>query len=155
MSSADFAVIEPALLEQIKNSDTEEYLEALIDRGEYHKAYETMSKRALPQKNWYSSADYQQAATRLEEHLPEQIIEHYFRLMQRLIEQGAGKDRKNYVAAVRYLGRAKSVYLRVLKDEERWRRKLAEIKLMFASRRAFIEELRPVEKTDFDLSPED
>jgi len=145
LTTEDFKGVEEELLRHIKRENTEEYLDILIGRREYQKAYQVMVKNASPQLHWYSTRDYLKAAKKLEKHFPEKIIEYYFSFMQRLIEAGAGKDRRNYKSAVAYLRYAKSVYLEILKDVPRWERKLDEIRALYSTRRALLEELKVVE----------
>jgi hypothetical protein len=141
----DFAKAATGFLARLRQGNTTGYLEVLIKRGEYETALQAMKEAARPDYRWYGMQDYEHAAKTLEPHFPEALIEYYFSFMLYLVEAGAGKDRRNYKQAVFYLERAKSVYTDVLKDPVRWQNKLAEIREMFKTRRAFLEEARSVD----------
>jgi hypothetical protein len=140
LTKDDFAQIETLLLDTIKAVDHEIYLDVLIQRGELREAMDAMRKSARPTPHRYSRVDHHRAAEQLAQHFPEEIIEYYFGFATSLIGLGAGRNRKNYKAAVDYLSLARHVYLDVLQDNARWRRKLTEIRGLYQSRRAFLEE---------------
>lgn len=140
LTNQDFQAIEEQLLEKLKKANLDAYLEALIQREDYLLAMDIVENHIHRWMGSYTSQDYISILRLLEPLLPYRVIEAYEKLANSFIRQGAGKRRKNYLAAVRSLNDMKRVYLEVLNDPAAWRQKIVILRGLNESKRAFMEE---------------
>ena len=133
LNDSDWQTVESTLFSSLKKRDIEGYLRICLAKGLKQEVYDTITEKFYPWSN-----DYDYFADKLKNDFPEKIIEYYFHFALHYVENGA--NRKSYKQSMKYLKKAKAIYLNVLKDKPRWENKLAEIRERNKKRRAFLEE---------------
>ncbi|HJH26142.1 MAG TPA: hypothetical protein C5S37_05045 [Methanophagales archaeon] len=83
--------------------------------------------------------EFDEFAAKLEEDFPEGIIEYYWQNAYRNIPGG---NRGTYRIAAGYLAKVKRIYINLLKDESRWKKRFFDLKAEFKNRPAFLDEVR-------------
>ncbi|MDR1157780.1 MAG: hypothetical protein LBK75_05655 [Oscillospiraceae bacterium] len=134
------------LFGELKKRDFTGYLNICLDEGLKQEVYDIIFKKGPVSRGfgfWGIDRDY--FADKLKHDFPEDISEYFAQLALRHAEGGAGPNRRGYKQAVRYYGKVKDIYVRVLKDKPRWEQLFADLKERHKKRKAFLEEARELE----------
>jgi len=92
-----------------------------------------------PEMQWGMRNEFDEFAANLEEDFPERTIEYYWQNAYRNIPRG---NRGTYRIAAGYLAKVKRIYVNLLKDESRWKKRFSDLKAEFKNRPAFLDEVR-------------
>ena len=134
LNEADWKNAENKLFVALKKRDITGYMNICLQKGLKQEVYDIIAANT---STWN---DYDFYADKLKNDFPEKIIEYYVKRALNHVENGA--NRKSYITSMKYFKKAKEIYLEILKDEPRWKSKLAEIRERYNKRKAFMEESR-------------
>ena len=129
--------IEPKIFKDIQEKDICDYLRICLDKNMRETVLHTILKP--PENQWIMINEFDEFAAKLEEDFPEKIIEYYWQSAYRNIPGG---NRNTYRIAAGYLTKVKHIYINLLKDESRWKKRFSELKVEFKNRPAFLDEVR-------------
>ncbi len=137
LKDADWKPIEPKIIKDIQERDIYDYLRICLDKN----MKETVLHAILnpPKNQWIMKNEFDEFAEKLEEEFPERIIEYYW---QRAYRNIPGGNRNTYRVAAGYLAKVKHIYINLLKDESKWRKRFSDLKAEFKNRPAFLDEVR-------------
>ena len=135
----DWNKYEADILQEMKDQDIEAYLRICIDKDKKDEVIEYIKGSVKNKLGYPIMINLNEFADKLKKDYPKEVIEYYYRKAFSNIENG---DRKTYKVAVKYLEKAKNIYINILKDENRWNMKLLEIKSRYSRKKAFLEEAR-------------
>ncbi|MCK4475101.1 MAG: hypothetical protein KAU16_00045 [Methanophagales archaeon] len=137
MRAADWKQVEPKIFKDVQEKDICDYLRICLDKNMRETVLHTILK---PSKNqWIMINEFDEFAAKLEEDFPEKIIEYYWQSAYRNIPGG---NRNTYRIAAGYLAKVKHIYINLLKDESRWKKRFSGLKAEFKNRPAFLDEVR-------------
>ncbi|RJS77638.1 hypothetical protein CW713_10055 [Methanophagales archaeon] len=137
MRAADWKQVEPKIFKDIQEKDICDYLRICLDKNMKETVLHTILKP--PENQWIMKNDFDEFADKLEADFPEKIIEYYWQSAYRNIPGG---NRNTYRIASGYLAKVKHIYINLLKDESRWKKRFSDLKAEFKNRPAFLDEVR-------------
>ena len=141
LKEPDWNSIEPEIFNKIKEKDLYDYLRICLDKDMKETVIESLMNLNTPIYNQGLSIEdgFNGLADELANDFPENVIEYYWKKACKNIPNG---NRKTYKFAAKYLGKPKSIYIDVLKDETTWHKRFSDLKSQFKSRPAFLDEVR-------------
>ncbi len=137
MRAADWKQVEPKIFKDIQEKDICDYLRICLDKNMKETVLHTILKP--PENQWIMKNVFDEFADKLEADFPEKIIEYYWQSAYRNIPGG---NRNTYRIASGYLAKVKHIYINLLKDELRWKKRFSDLKAEFKNRPAFLDEVR-------------
>jgi len=137
MRATDWKQVEPKIFKDIQEKDICDYLRICLDKNMKETVLHTILKP--PENQWIMKNDFDEFADKLEADFPEKIIEYYWQSAYRNIPGG---NRNTYRIASGYLAKVKHIYINLLKDESRWKKRFSDLKAEFKNRPAFLDEVR-------------
>jgi hypothetical protein len=137
LRAADWKQAEPKIFKDVQEKDICDYLRICMDKNMKEAVLHTILNP--PGMQWGMRNDFDEFAAKLEEDFPERIIEYYWQSAYRNIPGG---NRKTYRIAAGYLAKVKHIYINLLKDESRWKKRFSGLKAEFKKRPAFLDEVR-------------
>jgi len=142
LTETDWKTIEPKIIQKIRENDLENYLQICLDKGLKKEVIDIVLNPPKKQSGigfWFDrDYDFDTFANQLKEEFPEKIIEYYW---QKAYENIPGGNRNTYDMAAHYLMKVKKIYINILKDENKWNQRYADLKTEFKKRPAFLEEV--------------
>lgn len=139
LSKEDWEKIEPEIIREAQNRNIYEYMNICLDKGMKDTVINIIVSPPKDQWGYSTYSDFDSFAEKLEKDYPQEILEYYYKRAYIRIANG---DRKTYKEAVRYLGKVKAIYLKYLKDADKWAQILSNLQIEFRKRPAFIDELK-------------
>jgi hypothetical protein len=140
LRDADWREVEPRLSRELQEKSLKEWLRICLDKG----MKDTVRKVVLgkkPPSCWeLPEEDADLLVDGLSRDYPEEVMEHYWSKARGRIQWG--HQRGSYREAARFLGKAKDIQVRVLKDGAGWTKRISALREEHVRRRALIEELR-------------
>jgi len=136
LRAADWKQVEPEIFKDIQEKDICDYLRICLDKNLKEAVLHTILNP--PEMQWRMRNDFDEFAAKLEEDFPERIIEYYWQSAYRNIPGGS---RNTYRIAAGYLAKVKHIYVNLLKDESRWKKRFSGLKAEFKKRPAFLDEV--------------
>ena len=137
MRAADWKQVEPKIFKDVQEKDICDYLRICLDKNMKEAVLHTILNP--PEMQWGMRNEFDEFAAKLEEDFPEKIIEYYWQSAYRNIPGG---NRNTYRIAAGYLAKVKHIYINLLKDESRWKKRFSGLKAEFKNRPAFLDEVR-------------
>lgn len=137
MRAADWKQVEPEIFKDVQEKDICDYLRICMDKNMKEAVLHTILNP--PEMQWGMRNEFDEFAAKLEEDFPEGIIEYYWQNAYRNIPGG---NRGTYRIAAGYLAKVKRIYINLLKDESRWKKRFFDLKAEFKNRPAFLDEVR-------------
>ena len=137
MQAADWKQVEPEIFKDVQEKDICDYLRICMDKNMKETVLHTILKP--PENQWIIKNEFDEFANKLEEEFPEKIIEYYWQSAYRHIPGG---NRNTYRIVAGYLAKVKHIYINLLKDESRWKKRFSDLKAEFKNRPAFLDEVR-------------
>lgn len=146
LTETDWKTIEPEIIQKIRESDIEDYLQICIDRGLKKEVVDVLLNPPKKQSGIGFGFDreynFDTFANQLKEEFPEEILEYYWKKAYSNIPGGT---RGTYQIAARYLTKIKHIYIDILQNEPQWNQRFSDLKTEFKKRPAFLEEVQIVE----------
>ncbi|MBI3193061.1 MAG: hypothetical protein HYZ34_01185 [Ignavibacteriae bacterium] len=143
LTETDWNQVEPEIFQQIRNTDTEDYIRICLDKGLKQEAVHilllSLQKQPGVRFVFLAEENFDEFADRLKEEFPEDITMYYWQKAYRNIHNG---NRSTYRIAVQYFKKAKQIFIKILEKETLWNERIAAVRIEFKQRRAFIEEAR-------------
>jgi hypothetical protein len=139
LTESDWEKIEPMIIKESKNKNIYDYMNICLDKGMKETVINILISPPKNQWGYLVSSDFDSFAERLEKDYPKEILDYFNKRAYSRILNG---NRKTYKKAVRYLGKVKEIYLKQLKDADKWTQTFNNLKLEFKNRPAFIDELK-------------
>jgi hypothetical protein len=137
MNDADWKQVEPKIFKDIQEKNICDYLRICLDKNMKEAILHTILNP--PENQWIMKNKFDEFAAKLEEDFPEEIIEYYWQSAYMNIPGG---NRNTYRIATGYLAKVKHIYINLLKDESRWKKRFSDLKTEFKKRPAFLDEVR-------------
>lgn len=135
----DWEKIEPEIIREAQNKNIYEYMNICLDKGMKDTVINIIVSPPKNQWGYSSYSDFDSFAERLKEDYPKEILEYYYKKAYNRIPNG---NRKTYKEAVGYLKKVKAIYLKYLKDTDKWVQTKINLQIEFKKRPAFIDELK-------------
>ncbi|MDO8549482.1 MAG: hypothetical protein Q7S39_04925 [Ignavibacteria bacterium] len=139
LSEGDWNKIEPEIINEAQNKSIFDYMNICLDKGMKDTVIKTISTPPKDQWGYCTYTDFDTFAEKLEKDYPKEIIDYYYKKAYSRIPNG---DRKTYKEAVKYLQKVKSIFLKHLKDADKWTQVLNNLQIEFKNRPAFIDEVK-------------
>lgn len=139
LTESDWEKIEQDIINEAQNKNIYDYMNICLEKGMKDAVINIIV--SPPKNQWGFSifSDFDSFAKRLEKDYPKDILNYYYKRAYSRIVNG---DRKTYKEAVRYLGKVKAIYIKYLKDADKWTQTLNNLQIEFKKRPAFIDELK-------------
>ncbi|MCF8127815.1 MAG: hypothetical protein K9N10_04830 [Deltaproteobacteria bacterium] len=116
-TKAEWAVFEPKVLTQMKDTWESEQLKIRMHRREYDEAIAILLEEGYPDSMWDSTYEIQ-TAKKLEKRYPEEILKYYLSGLGNL---KANVVRKKYAQKAKVMVKVRHLLVEVMGDPERWR----------------------------------
>lgn len=139
LSESDWEKIEPEIIDEAQNKNIQDYMSICLDKGMKDTVIKIMISPPKNQWGYSTFHDFDSFAEKLEKDYPKEILDYYYKRAYSRIPNG---DRKTYKEAVKYLGKVKTIYLKYLKDADKWTQMLNNLQIEFKNRLAFIDEVK-------------
>lgn len=137
LKGPDWKQVEPKILKDVQEKNFLDYLRICLDKNMKETVLHTILNP--PEDRWIMKNEFDEFADKLEEDFPERIIEYNW---QRAYSNIPGGNRNTYWAAATYLAKVKHIYINVLKDESKWKKRFSDLKTEFNNRPAFLDEVK-------------
>ena len=137
MRAADWEQVEPEIFKDIQEKDICDNLRICMDKNMKEPVMHTILNP--PERQWIVKSEFDEFAAKLEEDFPEKIIAYYWQSAYRNI---SGGNRNTYRIAAGYLTKVKHIYINLLKNESKWKKRFSDLKAEFKNRPAFLDEVR-------------
>ncbi|AOF48635.1 hypothetical protein [Tetragenococcus halophilus] len=140
LHTKDFNQHEPFILEQIKEKDTDFYLEICLEKGQKNLVLNYLQSANRKSNDWffYTPDNGHYFSKQLIDDYPEEIIDLYWQEANNFIQAG---KRENYRRAVSILEEIRSIYYK-FNQETIWEKELASFLTIHKRKRLLLEEMR-------------
>ncbi len=139
LTKEDWENIEPGIIREAQDKNLYDYMNICLDKGMKDTVINILVSPPKNQWGYCTYSDFDSFAEKLKKDYPKEILEYYYKRAYSRIANG---DRKTYKEAVRYLGRVKTIYLKNLKDADKWAQTINDLQKEFKKRTTFIDELK-------------
>lgn len=139
LSNEDWEKIEPEIFKEAQDKNLYDYMNICLEKEMKENVINILVSPPKNQWGYSTYSDFDSFAEKLKSDYPKEVLEYYYKRAYSKIAKG---DRKTYKEAVIYLGKVKQIYLKHLKDADRWTQTLNNLQREFKNRPALIDELK-------------
>jgi len=132
----EWQTYEPRLLKKMRDTGKTEQMKIYMDRKEYDRVVNILSKCRYPQYNWESNTTLH-IAEKLENRYPEKVLKWYLSGLGNL---SSSQKREEYARKAEVMAKVRHMLVDVMNDEARWKKLAVKVKNNNLRRPAFQQE---------------